>query len=122
MLVVLLLILGLSVPVIAEAQIACSNLGGGTTYCDGPRGSTSITELSRGQGVIQTDRETIPYTIIGGDRRRSTYDSTPLTELEPLPSYGESYSSPSYRSGSSLSDSPSFEQREAIRESGRIPW
>ena len=110
---ILILLLALSVPVIADAQIFCSNLGGGTTYCNTPRGSSSITELSPGMGIIQTEGETIPYTIIGQDNRRSSYSSDRLPELERLPS------SSSY--GSSERSS-TFEERQSIRDSGRIPW
>ena len=112
----ILLLLGMMlVPVMAQSQIACFDYGN-TLSCDGPRGNTSITEFSRGQGVIQTDRETIPYSIIGRDEeRRSSYNSQPLRELEPLPS------SSSY-GGSGAYGNSTFEERERIRESGRIPW
>ena len=109
----ILLLLGMMlVPVIAQSQIACFDYGS-TLSCDGPRGNTSITEFSRGQGVIQTDKETIPYSIIGRDEeRRSSYRSQPLQELDRLPSNRDDSSS--YRSST-------FEERQAIRESGGIP-
>ena len=119
MFILLLLIIGLSVPVIADAQIFCSQLGGGTTVCDSASGSTSITELSPGQGIITRQgrdgsSSMDPYTIIGrDDERRSSYGSERLPELERLPS------SSSY--GSSERSS-TFEERQAIRDSGRIPW
>ncbi len=118
MFILMLLIIGVSVPTFAEAQIFCSQLGGGTTVCDSASGSTSITELSRGQGIItQQGRNGSssmePYTIIGQDNRRSSYSSDRLPELERLPS------SSSY--GSSERSS-TFEERQAIRDSGRIPW
>ena len=115
---VLLLLVLLSVPVIAEAQIACSNLGGGTTYCSSSSGSTSITELSPGMGIITRQGRDCsssmdPYTIIGQDNNsRSSYSRQPIEPLERLPSYG----------GSSTYGETTFEQRERIRDSGRIPW
>lgn len=101
----LLFIVMLFVPVLAEAQIACSNLGGGTLYCDGPRGSTSITELSPGMGIITRQgrdgsSSMDPYTIIGQDRHRSG-GIEPLERLERLPSLD---------SGSSRS----FDRREPV--------
>ena len=113
MLILFLLLIGLSVPASVESQVACFEYGR-TLSCDGPRGNTSITEFSRGQGVIQTDRETIPYTIIGQDRDRSSYNRQPIEPLDRLPSSGYS--------GSSIYDRTTFEERQAIRASGRIPW
>ena len=98
----------------SEAQVACFDYGS-TLSCDGPRGNSSITELSHGQGVIQTDRETTPFSIIGQEERRSSAIQ-PLRELEPLPSYRDER--PSYRE----ERSSTFEGRQAIRDSGRIPW
>lgn len=104
-----LLVLGFSVPVIADAQVNCIQLGS-TLSCDGPRGNTSITEFSRGQGIItQEDRNgnssLNPYSIIGQDNSRSSsYNSTRLPELQRLPSYGSSQRS------------SSFEERERARE------
>lgn len=93
----------------SEAQVACFDYGS-TLSCDGPRGNTSITELSRGQGIIQTDRETIPYTIIGRDRDEPRpLGIQPLEPIDRLPSLRDERPS-------------TFEERQAIRESGRIPW
>lgn len=118
MFIPMLLIIGVSVPTFAEAQIFCSQLGGGTTVCDSASGSTSITEFSQGQGVItQQGRNGSssmePYTIIGQDNRRSSNRNDRLPERERLPS------SSSY--GSSERSS-TFEERQSIRDSGRIPW
>ena len=111
---ILLFVAMLFVPMIAQGQVACFDYGS-TISCDGPRGNTSITEFSRGQGVIQTERETIPYTIIGQDNNsRSSYSRQPIEPLERLPS-SSSYGSSSY-------DTTTFEERQAIRESGRIPY
>ena len=118
MFILMLLIIGVSVPTFAEAQIFCSQLGGGTTVCDSASGSTSITEFSRGQGIItqqgRNGSSMEPYTIIGQENnRRSSYSSDRLPELEQLPS--------SSNYGSSERSS-TFEERQAIRDSGRIPW
>ena len=99
----------------SEAQVACFDYGS-TLSCDGPRGNASITELSRGQGIIQTDRETTPYSIIGQKEGRRSSAIQPLRELEQLPSYRDER--PSYRE----ERSSTFEERQAIRDSGRIPW
>lgn len=117
-LLVLLAFTAMSAP--AYSQISCFQYAGGVTSCDTPRGNTTITELSPGQGIItQQGRHgsTIePYTIIGQDReRRSGYSSTPFLGLD-RPSSSSSYG------GSSIYDSTTFEERQAIRDSGRIPW
>lgn len=114
LIVIIATLVTLGVANLAGAQVTCFQYGK-TLSCDGPKGNTSITELSRGQGIIQTPTATIPYSIIGQDRERSTYRSAPIEPLERLPS------SSSY-GGSSIYDHTTFEQREAIRDSGRIPW
>jgi hypothetical protein len=48
-------------PLTSQAQTYCSNLGS-VTICDG--GSTTITPLGRNGGVITTDRDVIPYSIM----------------------------------------------------------
>lgn len=99
-------------------------------YCDG-RNPVSITEFSPGMGIIQTDKSTDPYTILGrdDDRRSSSSSIKPLKELDPLPSYRDEPYSSSYGSssgsstfGSSAYGDTTFKQREKIRQSGRIPW
>lgn len=105
MFLLLLLIIGVSVPVLAEAQVNCIQLGA-TLSCDTPRGNTSITEFSRGQGIItQEDRNgnssMNPYSIIGQDDTRST---SRVQELQRVPSYGSSHRS------------STFEERERARE------
>lgn len=91
MLIFLFLILGLSAPAISEAQVNCYSYNGGKTLsCDGPRGNSSTTEFSPGQGIItQHNRDgssnLTPYTIIGQDNRRSS-GIQPLRELDRLPS------------------------------------
>ena len=91
MFIFMLLVIGLSVTVLADAQIACSGIGGGTVICNSPSGSTSITDFSRGQGIItQHGRDGSssmePYTIIGQDRHRRASGIEPLKRLERLPS------------------------------------
>ena len=108
-LLLFIVMLSVSVPAIADAQIFCSQLGGGTTVCDSASGSTSITELSPGMGIITRQgrdgsSSMDPYTIIGQDNNRNSYRSDRLPELEPLPSYGSSQRSSSY------------EERERMRE------
>jgi hypothetical protein len=115
MFILLLLVLGLSMPMIAEAQIACSNLGGGTTYCSSSSGSTSITELGHGMGIItQQGRDGSssmePYSIIGRDRHRSG-GIEPLERLDRLPSsssyddgYRSSVPTPIYGGSRSVDD------------------
>ena len=67
-------------PFTSEAQTFCSNLGS-TVICDG--GSTTITPLGRNGGVIQTDRDVIPYTILPApDHTRSGIQ--PLDRLDRL--------------------------------------
>ena len=114
---ILVFLMLLMAPALVEAQVTCSQYGN-TVYCDG-KNPVSITEFSPGMGIIQTDKDTIPYTIIGGDdRKRSSFDSTPLPTLDtldPLPSYRDEPST-------SLWDTGTYEQREAVRRSGRIPW
>jgi hypothetical protein len=99
----------------SEAQVACFDYGS-TLSCDGPRGNTSITEFSRGQGIIQSEGSTIPYSIIGQQEERRSSAIRPLRELDPLPSYRDVR--PSYQE----ERSSTFEERQAIRNSGRIPW
>lgn len=107
-LIVLLASMAMSIP--AYSQISCFQYPGGITSCDGPSGNTTITEFSRGQGIItQQGRNGSssmqPYSIIGQDNnRRSSSSSERLPELERLPSYGSSQRSSSY------------EERERMRE------
>ena len=106
---IVLVVLGLSVPVIAQGQVNCIQLGAALS-CDTPRGNTTITEFSRGQGIItqqlRNGSSTLDtYSIIGQDNSRSSsYNSTRLPELERLPSYGSSQRS------------SSFEERERARD------
>ena len=99
----------------SEAQVACFDYGS-TLSCDGPRGNRSITEFSRGQGIIQSEGSTIPYSIIGQQEERRSSAIRPLRKLDPLPSYRDER--PSYRE----ERSSTFEERQAIRDSGRVPW
>ena len=107
----------LAVPALVEAQVTCSRYGD-TVYCDGKK-PVSITEFSPGMGIIQTEKDTVPYTILGDRDRRSAYtpyDSTPLKELDPLPSY--SSPSSSYSSGLDRYEgrTPSYAENKAYFE------
>lgn len=120
--ILLVFLILLIVPSLVDAQVTCSRYGD-SVYCDGARGPVSITEFSPGMGIIQTEKTTEPYAIIGGRERSTSFDPTPLPTLdtfEPLPSLGiRSYDA---EPSTSLWDTGTFEEREAVRRSGRIPW
>jgi len=89
MFILLTFIIALLVPVVAQSQTTCFNYGK-TISCDGPRGNTSMTELSRGKGIISGPSGVESYSIIGGEReRRSVTGIEPLERLERLPSFSE---------------------------------
>jgi hypothetical protein len=84
----LLFIVMLFVPVLAESQVACFQYSS-MVSCDGPGGNTTTAPLSRNSGII-TQRNSSgssmePYTIIGQDRHRSG-GIEPLPQIERLPS------------------------------------
>lgn len=59
----LLTILGILLAAPAYSQVYCSQIGS-SMICDGPTKSTTITEFSRGQGVITDSTGRMdPYTI-----------------------------------------------------------
>ena len=88
MFILMLLVLGLSMPMVAQSQVACFNYGS-IVSCDSTSGNTTIAPLSRNQGVI-TQRNSRgssmePYTIIGGGSAQHRAIE-PLPQLERLPS------------------------------------
>ncbi len=88
MLMLLFLILGLSVPQIADSQVTCSRYAS-STVCTGNGRSTTQTELSDGMGIIRNDRgDVTPYTFLNQreERRSPASAIQPLRELDRLPS------------------------------------
>lgn len=77
---------------ITFAQVNCVQLGQFTS-CDGPSGGQTQVQLDRQRGVIITDTDTMPYTILtpntpntfdGSSFGSPTFDPTPLPSLTPL--------------------------------------
>ncbi len=92
--IVFLAVLLFIVAPVTFSQVICTPIGN-ITNCGGPNGmSTTQVPLSRNGGVIITDRETIPYTILPSQPSRG-FDPAPLPSS---PSYGNSYGRSSYGS------------------------
>jgi hypothetical protein len=91
MFILIAIIIGLTVPAVAQSQVNCFSYNGGKMLsCDGPRGTTMQTELSPGKGIISGPSGVEPYSIIGADRdRRSVTGIEPLQKLDRLPSFSE---------------------------------
>ena len=79
----------LFIPSTAHLQIACLDYGS-MLSCDGPRGNTTITPLSLGQGVLRSDHYgTEPYTILppsssAPSRRDDSFSSLTIEPLNRL--------------------------------------
>lgn len=80
--IVFLAVLLLIVAPVTFSQTVC--IPGAFTSCLGPNGqSTTQVPFSRNQGVIITDQETMPYTILTPTQpARSGFDPAPLPSLQ----------------------------------------
>ena len=87
--IVFLAVLLFIVAPVTFSQVVC--VPGAFTTCLGPNGSsTTQVPFSRNQGVIITDQDTMPYTILTPTQpARSGFDPAPLPSFSTLNSPGQ---------------------------------